>query len=140
MYDSGPITRYDFGNQDLGGGSDFTFKVRGPKGKAGRIVDVGVYGVTEAFNGDTLDPKVKVGTLTDDDYYVDDFPLGKAAVDSGGKSLMTTYAPADPTLTGTYLLHKEIPADGVVSCVFMAATGANLTGHASCYIDIQWDL
>lgn len=139
MYDSENVTRYDFGNLDLGGGSDFTRKIRGPKGKTGRLVDMGVYGVTEAFNGGTLNPAMKLGTLSDDDYYVENYNLGAVAINDGGKSIKTVWASPVDAGYSTYVKHKEIAADSVVVATFLAATGSGLTGMANCYVDIVWD-
>lgn len=130
---------YMFPLFDFGGGSDQSFKVIGPKGKAGRLIDYGVQDVQEAMNGDTLDPKIAVGTSSDPDAYGDEFTLSNA--DNVPSSVRSTYDPgADKTSFETYVLNDGIiPADTVVYLTCSASTGANLTGQGMPFMVIDWD-
>jgi hypothetical protein len=137
-YDKRP-TRYSFGNFDFGGGANETFHVRGPKGKAGRLYDYGVFGIIEVMNGDTLDPTIAVGTPADADAYGEEYTLSTAlAPDNHAISIRTEYKPTHATFND-YILDGDIPADQEVMVSCVAATGSNLTGQAVPFVDIIWD-
>lgn len=133
-------TMYLFATFDYGGGSDGTFRILGPKGKKGVIVDAGVINVTEAFAAGTALPQMSVGTAADRDAYVEEFSFGALAL-GGGKSLRSTYDPGpDKTSWETYVLADGvIPADVEVVLHAIAGTGSGLTGQAQPFVAIRWD-
>lgn len=124
---------------DFGGGADENISLFGPKGKEGRLYDYGVYGIIEVFNGDTLDPKMKVGSASDDDAYGTAFSLTTAlAPDNHGVSVRNLYEPLSAAFIALILPATEIPADGEVVMGLVASTGANLTGQATAFVVIDW--
>lgn len=135
-------TRHRFGLFDFGGGADETFSIISPTGRSGGIlVDYGVEGVTEAFNGDTLDPQLSVGTVADPDLYGEEITVNPG--DNEAESLRSQFETIGATLSaakiGDYITADglNIPATGaVLKC--LAATGANLTGQGYPYVDIVW--
>lgn len=135
-------TRHRFGLFDFGGGADETFAIISPTGRSGGVlVDYGVEGVTEAFNGDTLDPQMSVGTVADPDLYGEEITVNPA--DNAGMSLRSQYETIGLSLSsakiGDFITADglNIPAAGaVLKC--LAATGANQTGQGYPYADIVW--
>lgn len=136
-YDRAP-TRYIFSQIDFGAASDSLRHIIGPKGKAGRLYDYGMFGVTEAFAAGTTLPKMSVGTVADPDHYGDDFSMGAATVAGGGTSIRGTYAPTDAGFA-TYMLIRDLPKDTAVMVTCTAGVGSGLTGIADAYVDIVWD-
>ena len=62
-------TRIESGaSQDMGNGTPTIFSFKGPKGKKGTIVDVGIE-VTETFACDSTEASFQVGTTGDADAY-----------------------------------------------------------------------
>lgn len=140
MYDNWP-TRYAYGGiLDYGGGANVLQHVRGPKGKDGLLYDYGCHSVVEVFNGGTLNPQIAVGTVSDADYYGDEFDFGALAVASGGKSIRTTYTPEVDAGWAQKMLIRNIPKDTVVMVTHYAATGSGQTGQAVGFVDIIWAL
>lgn len=134
-YDRPNRIKYSFGNFDFGAAADETFALYGPKGKAGRLWDYGVEGVIEIFNGNTVTPKVAVGTTADADHFGDEFDLN-ALADNSAKSVRTTYSDQDGGFT-TQMVDREIPADTKVILTCTGATSAP-TGQAVPYVIIDW--
>lgn len=135
-------TRHRFGLFDFGGGADETFSIISPTGRSGGIlVDYGVEGVIEAFNGDTLDPQMSVGTVADPDLYGEEITVNPG--DNEAESLRSQYETIGSTVSAAKLSDYitsdglNIPATGaVLKC--LASTGANLTGQGYPYVDIVW--
>ena len=135
-YEKAP-TRYAFPGTDLGG-SNATLHIKGPLGKAGRLYDYGVEGLTEACAGSSTTPTIAIGTVADPDHYGNEFDVGALAIASGTKSIRTTYLPTDTEFEGTYMLIRDLPADTVVMVSITAATGTP-TGTGVVFVDIVWD-
>jgi hypothetical protein len=135
-------TRHTFGLFDFGGGADETFAIISPTGRSGGVlVNYGVEGVIEAFNGDTLDPQMSVGTVADPDAYGEELTLDPA--DNTGQSLRSKFETIGATPAaakiGDYITGDglNIPATGaVLKCI--ASTGANLTGQGYPFVEIVW--
>jgi hypothetical protein len=121
---------------DHGGAADETISIKGPKGKAGRLWDYGVYGVTEIFNGGTITPKIAIGTPADPDAYGDELDLHGLA-DNDAKSIRTLYRDTD-TGFATYMVDRDIPADQEVYMTLTVATGSP-TGQGISFCVIDWD-
>jgi len=138
-YDLPNRITYVFESFDFGGVSNGTFVIRGPKGKKGRIWDVGVLATSEAFAGDSTDPMIRVGTATDDDAYVDDFNLAGAAINDA-KTLRSTYDEAgDKAAFDAILVQPNLPANEKVVMTCVAGTGESQSGQGRPYIVIDWD-
>jgi len=131
---------FSFGTFDFGGGADETFSIIGPKGKACRLFDYGVFGVTEVFAAGTNTPRMMVGSPSDDDAYGDEFDFG-ALADNHGKSIRSTYGPYDATNLALYLLTagQTIAADAEVVVKCVAGTGSGLTGMAIPFVILDYD-
>lgn len=136
-YDRPNRMMYSFGNFDFGGAGNETFSIQGPKGKKGRLYDYGVYGVIEAFAGDTT-PMMSVGTPSDADAYGEEFDFG-ALADNSGKSVRSTYdESADKTEFDAVMVDRNIPADQEIVVTCVAATGTP-TGQGVPFVVIDWD-
>lgn len=134
-YDNRSPTRYAFGVHDFGGSADETFSVKGPKGKAGRLHDYGVFGCIEVMNGGTITPKIAVGTTSDPDAYGDELVLHGLA-DNDATSIRMLYQEHDAGFA-TYMLNRELPADTEIYVTCTVATGSP-TGQAVPFVDIVW--
>jgi hypothetical protein len=138
-YDHKDRRTYVFPLFDYGGAAGARAdKVRGPKGKAGRLVDYGVMSVLEAFAG-TTPATIAVGTSADPDAYGQEFSLDAVAVADGGKSVQSTYdIIADAANWALNMLERDIPKD---SAVYITSTEAvtGPTGQACPYVVIDWD-
>jgi hypothetical protein len=136
MYDRPDRRTYVFPLFDYGAASGGRAdKVRGPKGKAGRLVDYGVQSIIEDFAG-TTSATVAVGTSSDADAYGDEFPLNGGLITGGGRSVQSTYDRAESGFA-TYMLNQNLPADTAIYLTSAdAATGP--TGQACPYMTIDW--
>jgi hypothetical protein len=136
-YSSGREQRIIFDLFDFGGGADGTRGFRGPKGKGGQLIDYGVTGVVEAFNGDTLDPQISVGTAADRDAYGEELTVNPAITTE--MSLRTRFN--KPEDIDDYILAAglAIPPDTDIVLHLIASTGTNLTGQGQPFVTIMWD-
>lgn len=124
---------------DFGGAADETISIKGPKGKAGRLWDYGVYGCIEVMNGASVTPKIAIGTTSNPDAYGEELDLN-ALADNEATSLRILYDEiADATSFDALLVEPDIPAD---TEVYMTLTGATSspTGQATAFCIIRWDL
>lgn len=137
-YDSkGNRIKYAFAH-DFGAGSD-NYVFNGPKGKAGRLIDYGIEGVTETFNAVTTAATVSVGTVADPDAYGDELGLGTTAADAGSVSVRSLYRPGIDSGFATQMVEEDIPADTDVCLACTAPTGGTPAGIATAFAIIQWD-
>lgn len=137
MYDDGRVTRYEFGFHDAGAGGE-VFAVLGPKGKKGTLIDWGIQHITEAFTATSLASFLSVGTVADPDAYGDELSLGTIAIDSGGKSVGSTYARSSVAYAAQFI-NKRLPADTPVALHITAPTGGTPAGMGHPWMEIQWD-
>lgn len=116
---------------DFGGQNGDAFHFLGPKGKAGRLVDYGVEGVTEVVDAAAT---LAIGTASDPDHYGDEFSL-ITAVDTP-KTVRSSYDPiADKTAFDLLMLIPELPKD---TNVVMTLTQATTTGIGTIFMIIDW--
>ena len=114
---SNPITtRIQSGDvQDLGG-TPTAYSFKGPTGKKGMIVDVGIE-VTETFACDTLEACFNVGTSSDADAYC------KLNITDG------------TAITDTF----NIQNDTQIECLPVAGPDASsVTGQGYTYVVVEW--
>lgn len=111
-------------------GSGSAQSIKGPRGKAGRLVDIHV-SCTVLFTAVTTPAYVQVGTASDTDYNAN-FALGTlAATDS--VSLIGS------TGSASSLIQPIIDADTQVEVTFVAPTGGSPAGTGTVSICIDWD-
>lgn len=128
---------YQFGTFDFGGGADETFSIIGPKYMPSRLIDYGVFGVTEVFAAGTNKPMMSVGSPSDADAYGEEFDFG-ALADNHAMSVLQTYR-GNQTVIDTYILNAgAIAADAEIVVKCLAGTGSGLTGMAIPFAWIAW--
>lgn len=126
---SNPLSiTYDFGQHDFGAGSD-THDIKGPPGMKGRVRNVLLKKVTEAFTATTTPAYIRVGTTADADKYVE-VSCATTAIDGvvSAAPNPATYLPAN----------TEIEADSIVRTSFIAPTGGTPAGIGEVQITIDW--
>lgn len=118
------FSSHDFGN---GAGAD---SLKPPKGfSRGRLIDIGINTITEAFANDATDAKVRVGTAADPDAY------GELNI-SDGTATTDTFNTQDDT---DAIINADIPAGTQVEVAYVAGTdGTAAAGIAVPYVVIAW--
>lgn len=128
MYSNPDRRPYVFPNIDFGAG-DSAQSIQGPKGKAGRLVDIH-YSATETFNSVTTDAHTQVGTAADPDAFAKFIQGDLAATDS--------VCGSDGVTDTDWLIDPVIPADTQVEVTFTAPTGGTPAGIATVTVWIDW--
>jgi len=136
-YDHGVYDeKYVLPASDVGAGAkSMTFY--GPKGKKGRVLDMGVQAVTEAFTATTLPAYISVGLTGNVDAYAEEFSMATTAI-GPGISLRQTYDKDNLNIGGSYIV-AEIPADTAVLLTATAPTGGTPAGIGDVFCIIRWD-
>ena len=112
--------------QDLGAGVGTAWSFKGPKGKKGRIIDVGMH-ITETFTATTLAGMVLVGTAADPNYYAQ-LEMGLAAD--------TDFWNVDDDPDA--ILIEALPADTQVEVTHSAPTGGTPAGIGWPVVVVEW--
>lgn len=120
---------------DFGAGSSQAISIRGPKGKAGRLHDYGVFGTTEVFNGASVTPKISVGTPSAAAAYGAEIVLQALPADDA-TSVRMLYNEQDAGFA-TLMVERDIPKDTEVHMVLTSASGSE-TGQGTAFVDIDW--
>jgi hypothetical protein len=133
-YADDPAFTYVLASHDFGAGAG-TGSIKAPVGKTrGRILDIGITNITEAFTDDTTAAYFQVGDGTDVDKYC------QLEVANGtGSGIGDTYNTRDDT-------DAIIEADIIVSDLtggqlefnYVAPTGGTPAGIGSPYIAVRW--
>ena len=118
---------YVFPAVDYGAG-DSSHSFRGPKGKAGTLVDIHLH-ATETFNSVTTDGYTAVGTAADTDAYALFVQGDLAATDS-----ICATGMSDPD----WLIDANLPADTQIEVTCVAPTGGTPAGIATVEITVDW--
>lgn len=134
MYDKPNRQRYGFGQVNAASGS--TYRLKGPRGKAGRVHDVGFDDVTIGFTAVTTDAKVSVGTAGSPALFAGPLSMGAIAAPSGGKSIRTS---AQSAADRDAAIPNKIPADTEVVVTVTAPTGGTPAGTGRLFVIIDWD-
>jgi len=130
-YDKPNRQKYAF-QYDAGNNGNEAWYVKGPKGKAGRLIDYGVEGITEAF---TADAQISVGTASDVDAYGNEIAVAAQAIDTV-LSLRTLYNPiADAAAFNALLLEPVLPKD---TYVVLNLVDDSTTGIGTFFMIIDW--
>jgi hypothetical protein len=131
-YDKPNRIKYAFAF-DAGGNGDEEFVITGPKGKAGRLWDYGVEGVTEAF---TQDASLAVGTSSDPDAYGEELAMGALAVNTP-KHVRGLYDEiADATSFDALMVERDIPKD---TAVYLTVVDDASAGIGVFFAIVDWD-
>ena len=128
-YSQALMTTYDYGHKnDLGNGTPEQWSFRGPPGKVGMIIDMGIH-VTETFACDATDAKMEIGTSSDPDAYcLMNIPDGTAATD--------TFSVINDT---DAIISEAIPADTQIE--FKSTVGVDAGTEAGIgyqYVSVLW--
>jgi hypothetical protein len=117
---------YSFGELDVADAAE-TLSIKGPAGKAGRLVGV-AFSATETFNAVTTSAKIQVGTAADPDAY--------AQLDLG--TLADTDS-LDASEQSGAIIDPAIPADTQVEITCVANTGGTPAGKGFLHVFVDWD-
>lgn len=124
-YDNPSTVTFQFGLHDFGAGAGaLSFKL--PKGKKGRLIDVGVFGITEAFSATTTPAYFRVGTASDADAYAE-LNLGTAAATD-------TYNTVDDP---DAIIDADLPADTQIEVTMVAPTGGTPAGIGVPFVVVE---
>lgn len=137
-YDKQKVTRHYF-TATAWGSAGGTRHIRGPKGKAGTLVDYGIDDITATFTNVSTGCLMKVGVNGALAQHGINLDLGAAAAADGSKSVLTTYRPGKDAAYVTHMPDRSIDADTVVIVTFTAATGGSPAGTSKAFVDIIWD-
>lgn len=132
-YSNGREIAYTLGELDFGATSE-NFGIRGPKGKAGRLIDYGVQGCTEAFAGGT-GATIAVGTAADPDAFGEELTI--VCADASGYTARSAARDVDDL--ENMIVNAEIPADTIVQITCVVASGGAEAGKACPHVIIHWD-
>lgn len=144
-YDFPNRIKYSFltdisGLSTAGIGVTAEYAIRGPKGKAGRLYDWGMEGITTAVSSNAS--VVSVGTTADVDAYGEELSI--VLTTGNSVSARNSYRPkgvlisTNSTDLGDYLIDGVIPANQkVLLTVGANSTDATGIGTAFCIIDWQ---
>jgi len=127
---SNPVTtRIQSGaSQDMGNGTPTRFSFKGPTGKKGMIVDVGIE-VTETFACDNTDATFLVGTIADTNAYCQ-------LEISDGTLLTDTFNIQNDT---DAIIVQALPADTQIECLPVVGVDAGTeAGMGYPYVVVEW--
>ena len=115
-------------NQDMGNGTPTVFSFKGPTGKQGTIVDVGIE-VTETFACDSTEASFQVGTTGDANAYCQ-------LNITDGTLLTDTFNIQDDT---NAIIDEALPADTQIECTPVVGVDAGTeAGGGYPYIVVAW--
>lgn len=126
---SNPLSiTYDLGQHDFGAGGD-THDIKGPPGAKGRLRNVLLKKVSEAFTATTTPAYINVGTTADAD---------KHASISCATTAIDAVLSKDPAAEDPDTYNTEIAADEIVRTTFVAPTGGTPAGIGEVQLTIDW--
>lgn len=124
-YENPSTVTFQFGQHDFGAGAGaLSFKL--PKGKKGRLIDVGVTNITETFTNTTTPAYFRVGTSGDADAYAQLNLATAAATD--------TFNTVDDT---DAIIEDALPADTQIEVTMVAPTGGTPAGIGTPYVVVE---
>lgn len=123
-YDQPQTITIPLGSVNFGSNGASSFKL--PKGKRGRLVDVGVI-CTTLFTAVTTGAFVKLGTTSDDDAYASLGSLGALAATDTFNTVNDSDA----------IINADLPADTQIEVVFTAPTGGTPAGVGQVYVVVD---
>lgn len=128
MYDNPTVVTYTLNPVDFGAGA-YAGSIKAPAGfSSGRILDVGVTEITEAFACDTTTGKVLLGTSGDADAYaLLDITDGTAATDT-----FNTQDDSDA------IISAEVTDTQIEVTTIQCVDGTSAAGIATPYVVVAW--
>ena len=127
---SNPIPlNYCYGHKnDLGDGTPEQWSFKGPTGKKGMLIDIGIH-VTEVFACDQVEANIQVGSSSDNDAY------GKLNI-TDGTAATDTFNVQDDT---NAIIAEALPADTQIEVTSTAGTDSGTaTGIGYEYVSVLW--
>lgn len=125
-YSNPTVVTYNLAQHDFGAGAGAT-SIKAPKGyENGRILDVGVMDITEAFTADTTPAYVRLGTSGDADAYAE-LNMGTAAATDTYNTQDDTDAIIEADVTNTQ-----------IEVTYVAPTGGTPGGIGSPFVVVAW--
>lgn len=106
-------------------------QISGPKGKAGRVIEVHV-SATVTFTNTTTAGRVDIGNTTTANANMS-VPLGTLAA---GSALSSEDSATLSTITVT---DRNVPADTAIKVSFVAPTGGSPAGTGTVLVVVHWD-
>ena len=128
-YSQALMTTYSYGHDnDMGNGTAIDWSFKGPAGKQGILIDVGLH-VTEAFADDATEAAIEIGNGSDADYYAKlNIPDGTAATD--------TFNVQDDT---DAIIIEALPADTQIEVTVTEGTDSGTAaGKGYGYVCVLW--
>ena len=120
---------YSYGHDnDMGNGTAIDWSFKGPTGKQGILIDVGLH-VTETFADDATEANISLGTTSDPNYYAElNIPDGTAATD--------TFNVQDDT---DAIIIQALPADTQIEVTVTEGTDSGTAaGKGYGYVCVLW--
>lgn len=127
-YDNPLRASYTFNDVDIGAG-DATLGVIANGGKTGRVVDITLTGVTEAFTADTTAGFVRLGDGTDDDKF--------GELDCGTTSAGAS-ATARDSGQAVGITRTAVETTDALTVKVVAPTGGTPAGIGDVNITVEW--
>ena len=128
-YSQALMTTYSYGHDnDMGNGTAVDWSFKGPTGKQGILIDVGIH-VTETFEDDATEANISIGTIADPNYYAElNIPDGTA--------LTNCFNVQDDT---NAILIEALPADTQIEVTVTEGTDSGTAaGKGYGYVSVLW--
>ena len=128
-YSQALMTTYSFGHDnDMGNGTALDWSFKGPTGKQGMLIDIGIH-VTETFADDATEAAIEIGNGSDADYY------GKLNI-TDGTTLTTCFNVQDDT---DAIIIEALPADTQIEVTVTEGTDSGTAaGKGYGYVSVLW--
>ena len=128
-YSQALMTTYSYGHDnDMGNGTAVDWSFKGPAGKQGKLIDIGLH-VTETFADDATEAYIAVGTSSDPDAY------GKLNIPDG-TALTNCFNVQDDT---DAIISEALPADTQIEVSVVEGTDSGTAaGKGYGYVSVLW--
>ena len=128
-YSQALMTTYSYGHEnDMGDGTALDWSFKGPTGKQGMLIDIGLH-VTETFACDATEAAIQIGTSLDPDAY------GKLNI-TDGTALTNCFNVQDDT---NAIISEALPADTQIEVTVTEGTDSGTaSGKGYGYVSVLW--
>lgn len=114
---------------DFGAGAGTAWSIKGPPGKRGRIIDIGVTHISETFADDMTTAKVRVGTSGDADAYAE-------LIIADGTAATNVFNTQDDT---DAIINEALPADTQIEVTqVQAVDSGTAAGIGYPFVVVEW--